>query len=540
MAQLLGFTISRKKQEQEQEKIPSIVSPTQEDGSIEVAPGGAYGTYVDLEGKAKDEGDLVTKYREMSVQPECDNAIQDIVNEAIVIDEKDGPVEIVLDKLDYPENIKKKIRNEFHTVLKMLDFNNNAYDIFKKWYVDGRLYYHIVIDEKNPRQGIKDLRYVDPRRIRKIREPIQETDKRTGAILYKGMNEYYLYNQRGITNQTQGVKIAKDSICYVHSGVLDSRNNLIYSHLHKAIKPLNQLRMLEDAVVIYRLARAPERRIFYIDVGNLPKMKAEQYLRDMMVKHKNKLTYDATTGEVRDDRKFMTMLEDFWLPRREGGRGTEITTLPGGQNLGEMEDVDYFRRKLYKSLNVPVTRIEAENQFNLGRSSEITRDELKFNKFIKRLRARFSIIFDELLKIQLSLKGVVTLKEWAEMQQEIYYDFMEDNHFTELKETEIMRERLQLLGEIDAYVGKYYSQEWVRKNVLRMSEEDIEDIEKQIKDEESEGTYDDEDQDSNQQLEPEDEPDETEEEFIPAEMSQEEKDLIERMTQVFDDVLEEE
>jgi hypothetical protein len=540
MAQLLGFTISRKKQEQEQEKIPSIVSPTQEDGSIEVAPGGAYGTYVDLEGKAKDEGDLVTKYREMSVQPECDNAIQDIVNEAIVIDEKDGPVEIVLDKLDYPENIKKKIRNEFHAVLKMLDFNNNAYDIFKKWYVDGRLYYHIVIDEKNPRQGIKDLRYVDPRRIRKIREPIQETDKRTGAILYKGMNEYYLYNQRGITNQTQGVKIAKDSICYVHSGVLDSRNNLIYSHLHKAIKPLNQLRMLEDAVVIYRLARAPERRIFYIDVGNLPKMKAEQYLRDMMVKHKNKLTYDATTGEVRDDRKFMTMLEDFWLPRREGGRGTEITTLPGGQNLGEMEDVDYFRRKLYKSLNVPVTRIEAENQFNLGRSSEITRDELKFNKFIKRLRARFSIIFDELLKIQLSLKGVVTLKEWAEMQQEIYYDFMEDNHFTELKETEIMRERLQLLGEIDAYVGKYYSQEWVRKNVLRMSEEDIEDIEKQIKDEESEGTYDDEDQDSNQQLEPEDEPDETEEEFIPAEMSQEEKDLIERMTQVFDDVLEEE
>ena len=359
MAELFGFTIARKKTEDEQEKLPSIVSPTVEDGSVEIAPGGAYGTYVDLEAKAKNESDLVSKYREMSIQPEADYAIQDIVNEAIVVDENSGPCEIVLDKLEQPATIKKKIREAYADIFDMLDFQNNAYDIFRKWYIDGRLYYHIVIDETNLKAGIKDLRYIDPRKIRKVKEPIKEKDKRTGVTVYKGSNEYYMYNPKGITtaNQAQGVKIAKDSIAYCHSGIVDNRGSMIYSHLHKAIKPLNQLRMLEDAVVIYRLARAPERRIFYIDVGNLPKMKAEQYLRDMMVKHKNKLTYDATTGEVRDDRKFMTMLEDFWLPRREGGRGTEITTLPGGQNLGEMEDVDYFRRKLYKSLNVPTARM---------------------------------------------------------------------------------------------------------------------------------------------------------------------------------------
>jgi hypothetical protein len=364
MAELFGFTIARKKQDDQQDNLPSIVSPTQDDGAVEVAPGGAYGTYVDLEGKAKNEGELVTKYRQMVQQPECDSAVQDVVNEAIVVTEDSGPVSIVLDNLDYPDSIKNKITKEFESVLKMLDFNNTAYDIFRKWYVDGRLYYHIVIDEKNPRQGIKDLRYIDPRKIRKIREPITEKDKRTGVTVYKGINEYYMYNQGGMTsaNSSQGVKIAKDSIAYCHSGLLDERNSMVYSYLHKALKPLNQLRMLEDAVVIYRLARAPERRVFYIDVGNLPKMKAEQYMRDMMVKHKNKLIYDASTGEVRDDRKFMTMLEDFWLPRREGGRGTEITTLPGGQSLGEMDDVDYFRRKLYKSLNVPVTRMECRRQ----------------------------------------------------------------------------------------------------------------------------------------------------------------------------------
>ena len=528
MAELFGFTIARKKQEDQQENLPSIVSPTQEDGAIEIAPGGAYGTYVDLEGKAKNEGELVTKYRQMALQPECDSAVQDVVNEAIVVTEDSGPVEIVLDKLDYPENIKKKIHEEFEAIMKLLDFNNNAYDLFRKWYVDGRLYHHIVIDEKNPRQGIKDLRYIDPRKIRKIKEALKEKDARTGATVFKGMNEYYLYNAGGVnsSNQAQGVKIAKDSISYCHSGLLDERNSMIYSYLHKAIKPLNQLRMLEDAVVIYRLARAPERRVFYIDVGNLPKMKAEQYMRDMMVKHKNKLIYDASTGEVRDDRKFMTMLEDFWLPRREGGRGTEITTLPGGQSLGEMDDVDYFRRKLYKSLNVPITRMDAENQFNLGRASEITRDELKFNKFVMRLRNRFSILFSDLLEIQLALKGVITRGEWKEMKQDIYYDFQEDNHFTELKETEIMQGRLQILGEVDNFVGKYFSEDWIRKNVLRMTEEEIKDEQKQI-DKEADEAPDEEETPVEEQLKIEDQT----EEFIPDKnISEEEKKLIESMT----------
>ena len=539
MAELFGFTIARKKQDDQQENLPSIVSPTQDDGAVEVAPGGAYGTYVDLEGKAKNEGELVTKYRQMVQQPECDSAVQDVVNEAIVISEDSGPVNIVLDKLDYPQSIKKKITEEFESVLKMLDFNNTAYDIFRKWYVDGRLYYHIVIDEKNPRQGIKDLRYIDPRKIRKIREPIKEKDKRTGATIYKGMNEYFMYTQGGMTstNQTQGVKIAKDSIAYCHSGLLDERNSMVYSYLHKAMKPLNQLRMLEDAVVIYRIARAPERRVFYIDVGNLPKMKAEQYMRDMMVKHKNKLIYDASTGEVRDDRKFMTMLEDFWLPRREGGRGTEITTLPGGQSLGEMDDVDYFRRKLYKSLGVPITRMESESNFNIGRSSEITRDEVKFNKFIMRLRSRFSILFDELLEIQLALKGVITRAEWKEMKQDIHFDFQEDNHFTELKDTEIMQGRLQILGEIDSYVGRYFSGDWVRKNVLRMTEEDIKNEQKQIDQEESEAP-DEEDPDAEEKEEPRPIA-QTEAYEPPEEISDEEKELIERMTEFIDGALEE-
>ena len=529
MAELFGFTIARKKIEDQQENLPSIVSPTQEDGAIEIAPGGAYGTYVDLEGKAKNEGELVTKYRQMALQPECDSAVQDVVNEAIVVTEDSGPVEIVLDKLDYPENIKKKIHEEFEAIMKLLDFNNNAYDLFRKWYVDGRLYHHIVIDEKNPRQGIKDLRYIDPRKIRKIKEALKEKDARTGATVFKGMNEYYLYNAGGVnsSNQAQGVKIAKDSISYCHSGLLDERNSMIYSYLHKAIKPLNQLRMLEDAVVIYRLARAPERRVFYIDVGNLPKMKAEQYMRDMMVKHKNKLIYDASTGEVRDDRKFMTMLEDFWLPRREGGRGTEITTLPGGQSLGEMDDVDYFRRKLYKSLNVPITRMDAENQFNLGRASEITRDELKFNKFVMRLRNRFSILFSDLLEIQLALKGVITRGEWKEMKQDIYYDFQEDNHFTELKDTEIMQGRLQILGEVDNFVGKYFSEDWIRKNVLRMTEEEIKDEQKQIDKEADEASDEEEETPVEEQLKIEDQT----EEFIPDKnISEEEKKLVESMT----------
>ena len=491
--ELFGFEILKKKSE---EQIPSIVSPAKEDGSIEVAPGGAYGTYVDMDGKAKSEGELVSKYRQMSVQPECDIAIQDIINEAISMDTTtDNAVEVSLDKLKISASIKNKIREEFNNILGLLDFNNEAYDIFKKWYVDGRLYYHIVIDDKNPKSGIADLRYIDPRKIRKIKEPIKEKDPRTGAILYKGVNEYYMYNAKGLTNAgaAEGVRLAPDSICYAHSGVLDSRNMLIYGHLHKAIKPLNQLRMLEDAVVIYRLARAPERRIFYIDVGNLPKMKAEQYLRDMMVKHKNILTYDATTGEVRDDRKFMTMLEDFWLPRREGGRGTEITTLPGGQNLGEMEDVEYFKKKLFHSLNVPISRLESENAFQIGRSSEITRDELKFSKFIDRLRIRFAQMFNDLLEIQLALKGITTRDEWKEMKIAVNYKWPRDNHFTELKESEILRNRLEILADVDQHVGKYFSLAWIRKNVLLMSEEEIDKIDTEIKDEEGDSDMGDDD-----------------------------------------------
>ena len=532
---LFGFRIGRpEEEEKQQETIKSFAPPALEDGSMEIAPGGVYGTYVDLEGTAKTEGELVTRYREMSLQPECDSAIDDVVNEAIVSDEKEDPVEINLDDLEYSESLKNKIREEFEEILQLLDFNNNCYDLFRKWYIDGRLYHHIMIDDKNPRAGIQELRYIDPRRIRKVRESKRTKDVKQNAMIHKGYNEYYLYNAKGLTTSQQGLKISPDSICYVHSGLTDHRNKMVLSYLHKAIKPLNQLRMLEDATVIYRLARAPERRIFYIDVGNLPKMKAEQYLRDMMVKHKNKLVYDAQTGEVRDDRKFMTMLEDFWLPRREGGRGTEITTLPGGQNLGEMEDVDYFRRKLFKALNVPITRMEAENQFNLGRASEITRDELKFSKFVKRLRLRFSHLFLNILEIQLVLKGITTRKEFKEeMKNRIFFDFADDNHFAELKYSEMMRERITLLRDVDEYVGKYYSTEYVRKYVLRQSEEDIQEIDKQISAEGSDQEDDD--------MEPQEEsitPVANVEPFVPREMTEEDKRLVDAMSKLTDDLLE--
>jgi len=536
--QLFGFNITRADQE-EKEDLKTFVPPQQEDGAIEIAPGGSYGTFVDLDGSAKSEAELVTRYREMAMQPECDAAIEDIINEAIVMDE-DNPIEIVLDNLKQPAGIKNKIREEFENILEMLDFSNKGYDIFRRWYVDGRIYHHIIINDKDPREGIRELRYIDPRKIRKVREKVKSKDPRTGAIIYtKEQKEYYLYNPKGITSSSQqGIKIAVDSISHVHSGLMDARNKMILGHMNKAVKPLNQLRMLEDATVIYRLARAPERRIFYIDVGNLPKMKAEQYLRDMMVKHKNKLVYDAATGEVRDDRKFMTMLEDFWLPRREGGRGTEITTLPGGQNLGEMEDVDYFRKKLYKSLNVPITRMESDSQFNLGRASEITRDEVKFNKFIKRLRNRFTYLFDGLLEIQLVLKGVLSRAEWEEMRNTIYYDFNEDNYFSELKDTEIMTERLRLAGEIDPLVGKYYSMKWVRENILRMTEEEISDVDKEIDAERQE--MDDEgglggpvNYQSNQ---PDQQPQQDQQElFVPQPtISEEEKRLVESMTRFMD------
>lgn len=536
--QLFGFNISRADQEQK-EDLKTFVPPQQEDGAIEIAPGGSYGTFVDLDGSAKSEAELVTRYREMAMQPECDSAIEDIVNEAIVIDE-DHPIEIVLDDLKQPASIKNKIREEFANILEMLDFSNKGYDIFRRWYVDGRIYHHIIINDKAPRDGIKELRYIDPRKIRKVREKVKSKDPRTGATIYKKeQKEYYLYNPKGITSSSQqGIKIAIDSISHVHSGLMDAKNKMILGHMNKAVKPLNQLRMLEDATVIYRLARAPERRIFYIDVGNLPKMKAEQYLRDMMVKHKNKLVYDAATGEVRDDRKFMTMLEDFWLPRREGGRGTEITTLPGGQNLGEMEDVDYFRKKLYKSLNVPITRMESDNQFNLGRASEITRDEVKFNKFIIRLRNKFTYLFSGLLEIQLVLKGVLSRADWEQMRNNIRYTFNEDNYFAELKDTEIMTERLRLAGEIDPLVGRYYSMKWVRENILRMSEEDIANIDKEIDAERKEmddegglgGPVDYQASQPAQQQQPD-----QQETFVPQPtISDEEKRLVESMTRFMD------
>jgi len=438
----------------------------------------------------------------MMQQPEVQMAVDDIINEAINISYENSVVECVTDSIDLPDNIKKKIREEFDNVLKLLDFANYGYDIFSKWYVDGRINYHVMIDEKQPKKGIQELRYIDPRKIRKVREyekeKIQSKNGGNGAFFKRIKNEYYIYNDKGFHNSSatnigqgydynntnaQGLKIAKDSIINCNSGILNENSTLVLSHLHKAHKPLNQLRIMEDAVVIYRISRAPERRIFYIDVGNLPKMKAEQYLRDMMTKHKNRLVYDASTGEVRDDRRHMSMTDDFWLPRREGGRGTEITTLPGGQNLGELEDVEYFQKRLYKSLNVPVSRMESDTGFSLGRASEISRDEVKFSKFIKRLRARFSIIFDKALEKQLILKGVIAPEEWPAIQSNIRYDFMSDNHFEELKKSEILQNRLGILRDIDEFKGEYYSKDWIRKNVLFMSENDIEDIDQQIEDE---------------------------------------------------------
>lgn len=547
--QLFGFDITRKDQSVgASEDLPTFVPPQSDDGAVEVAPGGSYGTFVDMEGTAKTEADLVTRYREMSLQPECDSAVEDVVNESIVVDQDASPIAIMLDDLKQPASVKKRITEEFEHVLGLLDFGNKGYDIFRRWYVDGRLYHHIVINTKDPREGIKELRYIDPRRIRKIREANKSKDPRTGATLYGTPKEYYMYNSKGINsvNEQKGIKIATDSISYVNSGLMDSRNNMILGYLNKAIKPLNQLRMLEDATVIYRLARAPERRIFYIDVGNLPKMKAEQYLRDMMVKHKNRLQYDANTGEVRDDRKFMTMMEDFWLPRRDGGKGTEITTLPGGQNLGEMDDVEYFKKKLYRSLNVPVTRMDSEGQFQLGRASEITRDEVKFSKFIKRLRSKFTDLFDGILEIQLVLTGTISRAEWKEIRNQIGYTFSNDNYYDELKNHEILTERLRIANDLDPLMGKYYSMRWVRKNVLMMDDSEIAMMDREIK-AESEVYNDEEGEDGgsqpagpvnydavdNQQAN-ESKVDDAKEFTPPSQISEEEKRLVESMTRFMD------
>lgn len=488
--ELFGFRIGRANEDEEKlaQQVPSFAPPPNLDGAMEIAPGGAYGTFVDMEGTSKNEAQLVTRYREMAMTAEVEAAVDDIVNEAIVTDDDADPISINLDELKQPESVKKRIREEFDNILSMLDFSNISYDLFRRWFVDGRLFYHIMIDTKQPRKGIQDLRYIDPRRIRKVRQPMKRTPVvgQNSKLVIPAYEEYYIYNPAGGNGTlVQGIKIAKDSICYVHSGLLDARNTMVLSYLHRAIKPLNQLRMLEDAVVIYRLARAPERRIFYIDVGNLPKAKAEQYVRDMMVKHKNRLVYNADTGEVKDDRKFMTMLEDYWLPRREGGRGTEITTLPGGENLGQMEDVEYFKKKLYKSLHVPVSRLEPEGTFSMGRQGEITRDEVKFAKFTERLRARFCHLFDNLLEIQLVLTGVITREEWKGFRNDIKYDFQRDNYYAEIKEQEMLNSRLGILGIVDAYAGKYYSVEWIRKNVLNQRDTEIAEIDKQIAAEEA-------------------------------------------------------
>jgi hypothetical protein len=478
---LFGFTIRRTEEEDTRQ---SFVEPTNEDGAVSVSSaGGAYGTYFDMDGTVRNENELITKYREMSLHPECETAIDDIVNEGIVTGELTSPVEIVLDELDYDDKLKDRIRDEFVDILRLLDFNNYGSDIFKKWYVDGRLCYHNILDGESISKGLQELRYIDPRQIKKIREVKKDKDK-NGVETIQSVDEYFLFNEKGFTGDTKtGVKIAKDAITYVTSGITDHQNGMTLSYLHKAIKPLNQLRMVEDAVVIYRLSRAPERRIFYIDVGNLPKGKADQYLRDIMGKYKNKLVYDANSGEIRDDKKHMSMLEDYWLPRREGGRGTEISTLPGGQNLGEMEDVNYFKAKLYRSLNVPTSRLEAENAFSIGRTAEITRDEVRFSKLIGKLRNRFSHLFDDLLRKQLILKNIITPEDWDEMKESIHYDFLQDTHFSELKHAEMMRERLSLLQEVDQYVGKYFSMTYIQKNVLQMTEEEISDMEKEIDEE---------------------------------------------------------
>lgn len=492
MARLFGFEFKRTV---EPDQIaPSFAPIVTDDGAVTVAAGGAYGTYVDLDGTVRTEAELVTKYREMSLQPEVDAAVDEIVNETMSIDE-DVIVSIVLDKLDITDKIKKAIRDEFANVLNILNFQNRAYEIVRRWYIDGRLYYHVVIDEKDTKAGIKELRYVDPRKIRKIREV---TKKRVPggdggeAVIPKIQNEYYIFNDKGfnygnktVGPSTTGMKIAKDSIVHVTSGLTDTNGTMVLSYMHKAIKALNQLRTLEDALVIYRLARAPERRIWYIDVGNLPKMKAEQYVRDIMVKHKNRLIYDGATGEVRDDRKFMTMLEDYWLPRREGGRGTEVTTLPGGQTLGEMDDVLYFQKKLYQTLNVPINRLNSDALFSLGRATEVSRDELKFARFISRLRGRFAQLFTSVLEKQLVLKGVMSIEDWYNISPDIKYDFSKDNYFSELKDAEILENRINLMQLMtDAgIVGKYYSQEWARKNVLHQDDDMIEKMNEQIDEE---------------------------------------------------------
>ena len=503
MTKLFGFSI-----EDDSKKSKGIVSPVpqnNEDGADYFLSSGFYGQYVDIEGVFRTEFDVIKRYRDMSLHPECDTAIEHVVNEAIVSDLNDSPIEIDLDNLNVSDGLKKVIRNEFKGVKELLDFDSKSHEIFRNWYVDGRLYYHKVIDTKKPDEGIQEVRYIDSLKIKLMRIREKDGDKRGVPVLPMGgpnsaeavtkdakVIEYYTYYPQGMSQKYgsvagKGIRIAKDSICHVHSGLVDRNKKIGLSYLHKAIKGLNQLRMIEDSLVIYRMSRAPERRIFYIDVGNLPKVKAEQYLRDVMARYRNKLVYDANTGEVKDDKKFMSMLEDFWLPRREGGRGTEISTLPGGQNLGELTDIEYFQKKLYRSLNVPESRIGDTGGFNLGRSSEILRDELMFSKFVGRLRKRFSLLFLDLLKTQLVLKNIVTPDDWEKMREHIQFDYLYDNHFAELKDHELMSERLNIMVAIEPYIGTYYSRDHVKRKILRQTDEEIEEMKQEMEEENASG-----------------------------------------------------
>lgn len=483
---LFGFEIKRK---QPRDSIKSFAPEVKDDGAVVVAAGGTFGTYVDLDGTVRTEAELVTKYREMSLQPEIDKAVNEVVNEAIVSEDGKNTVELVLDELPVKDNVKKIITDEFNNILDLLDFKNMSYDTFKRWYIDGRSYYHIVIDEKSPGEGIKELRYIDPRKIRKVREVAKKRDAKTDATLQKTTKEYYVYSEKGFNYSSKvvvnpgisGVRIQSDSIIHVTSGLMDQNNSMVLSYLHAAIKPLNQLRALEDSSLIYHLSRAPERRIFYIDVGNLPKIKAEQYLREMMVKYKNKLSYDANTGEIKDDRKFMTMLEDYWLPRREGGRGTEISVLQGGTALPQLlESVEYFQDRLYRSLQVPMSRMKPDAVYSLGRATEISRDEVNFSKFVDRVRSKFNALFLKSLEKQLILKGVTNQEDWEQIKKFIRFRYLRDNYFAELKEMELMSERLSRLQQVSFFAGKYFSNIWIRKNILKQTDEEIEIMDEEI------------------------------------------------------------
>ena len=494
MAELFGYEIKRKK---ESDKAKSFVAPSDEEGTLDIAGGaGFFGQYLSYDKAARNEYDLIRKYRTTAENPECDQAIEDIINEAIIADELDLSVKLNLDWVPLSMGIKKKMVEEFNEILTLLQWKKKGHDIFRRWYVDGRIFYHKLIDESSKRKGITEVRYIDPKFIKKVRE-VNKVKQPNQPALVKQVKEWYLYNETGVypvmgTSTSgqggEGIRISPDAIAYVTSGIYNATTNQVYGHLQKAIKPTNQLRMIEDSVVIYRISRAPERRIFYIDVGNLPKPKAEAYLKDVMTRYRNKLVYDASTGEVKDDRNQMSMLEDFWLPRREGGRGTEITTLGGGQNLGELEDVKYFQKKLYKSLNIPISRLEdAGGGFNLGRSTEITRDEIKFSKFIQRLRKKFGELFQDLLKTQMILKGIITDEDWKTIKEYIIYDFQDDNHFQELKDMEILKERIEALNNVNEFVGTYYSVDYIRRYILRQSDTEIEEIDKQIEDEKKKG-----------------------------------------------------